>query len=70
MTSSGKIRITPMPLVDDVDDPSIYKVHDGVLGAESSIGVSGSVSTSSLGSVHSAMKSARICDLMARRVRY
>ena len=70
MTASGEMRITLALLADDVEDPSIYKVPDGVSSAESSIGVFGLVLTSSLGSVHLAMMSARIYDLMARRVRY
>ena len=66
MTSLGEMRITLVPLADDGKDPSIYKVQDRILDAESSIGVSSSVSTSSVESVHSAMKLARTYDLMVR----
>ena len=60
MALSREMRITLVSLADDVEDPSIYKVHDGVFDADSSIEVSCSVSISLLGSVHSAMKLARI----------
>ena len=62
--SSGEMRTISTPLAEDMEDPSIYKVHDGIFdvssSAGSSKGTSCATSGSSSGTVHSAMKSARI----------
>ena len=52
MASSGEIRITPAPLVDDVEDLSINRIHNRVFDVDSSIEVPCSISTSSLESIY------------------
>ena len=64
VASSREMRTILASLAVVVEDPSMYKVHDGIFDAGSSVGPSIGVSCvtlgSSLGRVHSAMKSARI----------
>ena len=64
MVWSEEMKITPMPLADDVEDPSICRVHDGTFDVGASVEASGMASRSSSGRVHSTMKSAKIYDLM------
>ena len=56
--------MTPAPLADNVEDPSMYKVHDGASEVGSSAEVSGAASRPLSGRVHLVMKLARTCDLM------
>ena len=64
VTSSREIRMIPMLLVEDVEDPSMYRVHDGTFDIGFSAGswrrASCMTSGSSSGRVHSIMKSVKI----------
>ena len=64
MESFREVRTILVPLAEDVEDPSMYKIHDGISDVGSSTGSSGGTSCVTLGfsfrRVHSAMKSAKI----------
>ena len=64
VASSGETRIILVVLTDEVEDLSMYKVHDGISNVGSSasslIEVSCLTSSSSSGNVHSTIKLVRI----------